>query len=321
MVARFRLFAAVLAIPIIVILALAGMIAFGTAEAPPPMASVYETVRRIDMGDLPPLQRYTARDGASLAYREWPGAGERVAILIHGSTGSSRVMNPLAKALAAAGATVYAPDMRGHGESGRRGDIDYLGQLDDDLADLVTALKPRHPVTLIGFSAGGGFALRMAGGRYGGLFARYILLAPYLGYNAPSSRPDGGGWASPYVPRIIALAILDRIGVDRFQELPVVAFARRPNPREPTPTYSFRLALNFAPHLDFRDDLRQVRRPMALLVGGADDQMLPDQYAPLLQPLRPDIPVQVIPGIGHIALTSEPAALAVVRAVFVDDAH
>ena len=322
--ARYRLLAAVLAIPLIAILALAGIIAFGTAEAPPPMASVYETVRRMDMSDLPPLQRYTARDGAPLAYRAWPGGGERVAILIHGSTGSSRGMNPLAKALRAAGATVYAPDMRGHGESGRRGDIDYLGQLDDDLADFIAALKPQHPAaryTLIGFSAGGGFTLRIAGGRYGDLFDRYILLAPYLGYNAPSSRHAGGGWAMPYMPRIIALAILNRVGVHSLEGLPIVAFARRPDPKEPVPTYSFRLAFNFAPHLDFRDDFRQVRKPMALLVGSADDQMLAEQYAPLLQSLRSDIPVQVIRGIGHIDLTADPAALEAIRTVFVADAR
>ena len=172
---RYQLLAAALLIPVIAILALAGIIAFGTAPPPPPMATVYDTVRRMDMSDLPSPQRYTARDGTALAYRIWPGGGARVAILIHGSTASSRSMNPLAKALAAAGATVYAPDMRGHGESGRRGDIDYLGQLDDDLADFVSTIKPQHPgatFTLIGFSAGGGFTLRIAGGGYGALFDR-----------------------------------------------------------------------------------------------------------------------------------------------------
>ena len=310
------------AIPLIAILALAGMIAFGTAAAPPPMASVYDNVRRIDMSELPPLQRYAARDGASLAYRAWPGGGERIAVLIHGSTSNSSDMNPLAKALAAAGATVYAPDMRGHGQSGRRGDIDYIGQLDDDLADFIAVLKPKHPgarVTLIGFSSGGGFTLRVAGGRYGELFDRYILLAPYLGYDAPSSRHGGGGWTAPYVPRIIGLAILNRLGIHRFEGLPVIAFARRPNPSEPVPTYSFRLNFSFAAHRDFRDDFRQVHKPMALLAGGDDDEMIADAYAPLLRSLRDDIPVQVVPGIGHIGVTTEPAALAVIRTVFTAD--
>ncbi|HET7594193.1 MAG TPA: alpha/beta hydrolase [Stellaceae bacterium] len=320
---RKHVLIALIAVPVTAILALAGVIVFGTAAPPPPMASVYDNVRRMDMSGLPPLNRYTARDGASLAYRTWPGGdGERVALLIHGSTASSRAMNPLAKALSSAGATVYAPDMRGHGESGRLGDIDYMSQLDDDLADLMAVLKQQHPgarFTLIGFSSGGGFTLRIAGGRYGDLFDNYLLLAPYLGYDAPSSRHGGGGWAAPYVPRIIGLAILNSIGIHSFEGLPTVAFARRPDPNEPVPTYSFRMMLSFAAHRDFRDDFRHVRKPMVLLVGSDDDEMLADAYAPLLRPLRPDIPVQVIPGIGHIGLTSEPAALATIRAVFTDD--
>lgn len=317
---RKHIVVALLAIPVLAIIALAGVITFGTAAAPPPTATVYDNMRWMDVTDLPPLQRYTARDGAALAYRAYPGGKDRVAVLIHGSTGSSRGMNPLAKTLNAAGATVYTLDMRGHGDSGRRGDIDYLGQLDDDVADFAAVIKPQHPgatVTLIGFSAGGGFALRMAGGPYGTLFDRYVLLAPYLGYKAPTSRPGGGGWAHPYMPRIIGLAILYRLGIHSFEGLPIVAFARRPDPKEPVPTYSFRLSLNFAPHLDYAEDFRRARKPMVLLVGSDDDQMLADQYAPLLQTIRPDIPVQVVPGIGHIDLTMKPAALEAMRAAFV----
>lgn len=324
---RKRMLVLFIAVPIVAILGLAGlaailgfagMIAFGTAAPPPPLASVYEGVRRIDMSGLPPLQRYTARDGASLAYRTWPGGSERVAVLIHGSTSNSSRMNPLAKALAADSITVYAPDMRGHGESGRVGDIDYIGQLDDDLADFMAVIRAKHPgasFTLIGFSSGGGFTLRMAAGRYGELFDRYILLAPYIGYDAPSSRPGGGGWAAPYMPRIIGLVVLNRIGIHSLDGLPVVAFAK-----DPVPTYSYRLMLSFAAHRDFRDDFRQVRKPMALLVGSDDDEMIADAYAPMLRSLRPDIAVQVIPGIGHIGITSDAPALAAIRAVFAGDA-
>ena len=298
------------------VLALGGMLAFGTASAPPPLASVYDNIRRIDHSELPPLQRYTARDGAALAYRAWPGGSDRVVVLVHGSTGMSANMNGLAKALVADGATVYAPDMRGHGESGRRGDIDYLGQLDDDMADFMATLRQRHSgarFSLIGFSAGGGFTLRMAGGSYGDLFDGYILLAPYLGVRAPSSRPGGGGWAAPYIGRIIALLLLDGIDVHWFDGLPVVAFAKRPDPAQPVPTYSFRLARNFAPDLDFLGDFRRARKPVTLLVGSDDDEMIAAAYAPMLAAVRPDFPVEVVPGIGHIGMTLEPVALAAIR--------
>jgi len=308
-----------LLIPSAAALTLGGMIVFGTAEAPPPLASVYDNVRRIDQSGLPPLERYTARDGMALAYRAYPGGGDRVAVLVHGSTGMSDGMNALAKALNRDGATVYALDMRGHGASGRRGDIDYLGQLDDDLADFMAQVRPRHPdarFALIGFSAGGGYTLRIAGGRYGDLFDGYLLLAPYLGYRSPTSRPDSGGWAAPYVPRAIALSILDRLGIRWFEGLPIVAFARRPDPSQPVPTYSFRLALNFAPHLDYLADFRNAKKPVAVLVGAADDEMVVDGYAPLLRSVRPDVAVEVIPGVGHMGMKIDPPALTAVRAAF-----
>jgi Serine aminopeptidase, S33 len=67
-------------------------------------------------------------------------------VLIHGTATESSVMNALAKTLNAAGTTVYAPDLRGHGASGNRGDIDYIGQLDDDLVDLIaTKLEVSRP--------------------------------------------------------------------------------------------------------------------------------------------------------------------------------
>ena len=301
------------------VLALGGMLAFGTAAAPPPLASVYDNVRRIDHSGLPPLERYATRDGSTLAYRAWPGGSERVAVLIHGSTGLSANMNPLAKALVADGATVYAPDMRGHGESGRRGDIDYIGQMDDDMADFMALIKPRHPgarFTLIGFSSGGGFTLRRAGGSNGDLFDSYILLSPFLGPRAPSSRPDSGHWAVAYQGRIVALLLLDRVGIRWFDGLPAVAFARRPDPREPIPIWSFRLAANFGSGFDAIGACQRARKPMALLVGGDDDEMVADAYAPMLNPVRPDIPVEVVPGIGHMGMTIEPAALAAIRAMF-----
>jgi non-heme chloroperoxidase len=314
---RKALVVTALVVPSVAALALTGMIALGTAEAPPPLASVYDNVRRIDQTGLPPLERYAARDGEALAYRAYPGGGERVAVLVHGSTGMSNGMNAVAKALNADGATVYALDMRGHGASGRRGDVDYLGQLDDDLADFMAQIRPHHPAArfvLIGFSAGGGYALRIAGGRYGDLFDGYLLLAPYLGYRSPTSRSDGGGWAAPYVPRIIALSILERLGIHWFEGLPIVAFARRPDPTQPVPTYSFRLALNFAPHVDLAGDFRAARKPLAVLVGADDDEMVADAYAPLLQGLRPDAPVEVIAGVGHMGMTIDPPALAAIRA-------
>ena len=68
---------------------------------------------------------------------ERPATGAR-AIVVHGSSGSSGgTIHALSRALAARGVETYAVDIRGHGASGTRGDIGYVGQLEDDLADFV----------------------------------------------------------------------------------------------------------------------------------------------------------------------------------------
>ena len=120
------------------------------------------------------------------------------------------------------GTASYALDIRGHGASGRRGDIDYIGPLDDDLADFVAHVRRVHPHaiwTLAGFSAGGAWALRIAGGPYGNLFDRYIAIAPALIFPKGVARPGNGRWATVSVPRIGGLIVLNYIGIHGFDGL------------------------------------------------------------------------------------------------------
>ena len=139
---------------VLFVAALAAAIVFSTVNPPLPAAA-----RQLDRTDLPPLSAYVARDGAVLAYRAYLGDDRQVVVVVHGTSTESSVMNAVAKTLRATGATVYALDMRGHGSSGRRGDIDYIGQIDDDLADFVGHLglaQEGESRTLAGFSAGAG---------------------------------------------------------------------------------------------------------------------------------------------------------------------
>src|SRR5580698_190683 len=117
-------------------------------KKPPPLASIHQGARRIDETGAPDLSRFQARDGTWLAYRLYPaadGGKDRVAIVIHGSSASSNEMNAAAKALAAAGVVAVAVDARGHGASAGRGDISYIGQMEDDLADLLDHLRADYP--------------------------------------------------------------------------------------------------------------------------------------------------------------------------------
>ena len=141
-------------------------IAFGGPGEPPPMASINNPFKNVDFSDLPKVSYFPARDGAKLAFRAYPAAGGEVkgcVVLVHGSSASSSSMHLMAKGFAAAGYGAYALDVRGHGESGTKGHIVYIGQLEDDTEDFVDSIKPARPSTFLGFSAGGGFVLRFAG--------------------------------------------------------------------------------------------------------------------------------------------------------------
>jgi pimeloyl-ACP methyl ester carboxylesterase len=300
---------------------LGGVLTFDAPVKPPPLASIADPFANVDFRDLPPVQTYRARDGTQLGYRAYDGGGEQVVVLIHGSSDDGSGMHPLAKALRQAGASVYVPVLRGHRGSGRSGDIDYIGQLEDDLADFVAVLRPVHPAasySLIGFSSGGGFVLRVIAGPDQKMFDRFIMISPALPKGAPTIRPGTGGWVSLAMPRIIALAMLNRVGVDWFNGLPIVALATSPSAPNLTSIYSFRLAVDFGAPRDYLTALRRSIKPTALLVGGADEFMYPERYAPLLQPVRPDLAIAVVPGIGHVGMTVAPAGIGAVRKSFMD---
>jgi len=288
-------------------------IALGGPRPVAPMASINDPYSRVDFSDLPPLRHYQAADGASLAYRLYSpadGPGRGSVILVHGSSGSSSSMHPMAKAFARAGYAAYALDVRGHGGSGDKGRIAYVGQLEDDMAAFVKAVSPAQPSSLVGFSSGGGFTLRVAGGPGQDLFQSYLLLSPYLSTDAPTSRPASGGWVSVGIPRIVGISLMNRAGVHVFDGLPVINFALNEKARAIlTPAYSYALAVNFGPHRDYVADIKGVRRPCALIAGDADEAFYADKFEPLLRAQGRDWPVTLLPGVGHIPLTLDPAAL------------
>jgi alpha-beta hydrolase superfamily lysophospholipase len=314
----FRVIFWALAATGIVALLLAGLIAWPLRQ-PPELASISQTARAVDRRTMPGLERFQARDGTWLAYRHYPPRMPgltRIAILVHGSSGSSPSVHALADALAGRGVETYTIDIRGHGGSGARGDIGYVGQLEDDMADLVAVVRkavPTAPLTLIGHSAGGGFALRVAASTIQGLFARTVLLAPYLGYDAPTNRPNSGGWASPDIPRILALQALRAIGIDCCDGLPVLAFAVPPNSAKIlVPAYSERLRSNFANHRDYRADLAAATKPLEIIAGADDELMLSDKYAEAVRGIAPPVKVKLIDGVNHMGIVSNSAAVSII---------
>ena len=300
----------VLIVLVLIVAAIALALALGGPGDPPPMPSIGNPFRSADFSGLPPVSRFAARDGTKLAYRAYApeGAAQGSVVLIHGSSAAGITMHVLAKALAAAGFAAYAPDVRGHGGSGTKGQIAYIGQLDDDLEDLVREVKPEPPAVLAGFSSGGGFALRFAGGARQKLFSGYLLLSPFISQDAPTNLPDSGGWVKVGVPRIVAIALLDAIGVRAFNGLPVMKFALAEESKSLlTPQYSYSLAQNFRPERDFKANIRAVGQPVCLVAGRDDEVFSTGRFAEVFKAAGKEIPITLVPGVGHVALTLAPA--------------
>jgi pimeloyl-ACP methyl ester carboxylesterase len=299
-----------------VALILAAMIAT-PLERPPELRSVSDSAKGIDWSTLPPLERFQARDGTWIGFRHYAPNGSatgRGAIFIHGSSGSSGTVNhALTHAIAAHGVETWALDIRGHGGSGTRGDIGYVGQLEDDLVDFVAEVRktaPDLPLTLIGHSAGAGFSLRVAATPImQDMFVRTVLLAPYLGYDAPTNRPNSGGWANADIPRFLGLAALRKLGIDCCAQLPVLALAVRPNMEKIlVSTYSDRLMRNYATR-GYRLDLPGVTHPMTVFGGAEDEMMISDKYAETVQAIKPSVDVKLLDGINHMGIVTNPKAV------------
>jgi pimeloyl-ACP methyl ester carboxylesterase len=106
--------------------------------------------------------------------------------------------------------------------------------------------------------------------------------------------------------------MLNRLGVQWFNELPIVAFATSPKASNLTSVYSFRLAVDFGAPRDYLQAVARSTKAAALLVGGSDELFFSDRFAPLFRAVRPDLPITIVPGIGHIGMTVAPEGIAAV---------
>lgn len=314
---------------VIILLLLLGVLAAAIALGGPgpiaPLASINAPFAKADFSGIPPARTFAARDGTRLAWLHYPAANTaqastsapRRVVLVHGSSARAQSMHVLARALAAQGLDVAALDMRGHGDSGQRGHASYIGQLDDDIEDFMRAVPHAGPSTLVGFSSGGGFALRFAGGSRQDLFDRYVLLAPFLHHSAPTNRPSDGGWVSVGLPRIVGLTFLNLAGVSTFNRLPVLRFGLNDMARPLlTASYDFTLMASFRPRNNYQADMRNAKRPLQVVAGRDDELFDATKYAAVFEAAGRPVPVTLLDGINHIGLTLDNnAVLAVARAL------
>jgi non-heme chloroperoxidase len=264
----------------------------------------------------PPLQRYRARDGEQLAYRFYDSASPRILIFIHGSSYHGGGYNVLAQALSTAGAAkVVLPNLRGHYMSGRRrGDVDYIGQYEDDLHDLIEFLRGQGldgPITLGGHSSGGGLAIRFAGGAHASDVSSYLIMTPIIPRSPVVRGGTAGGWAVVNLKRVFGLVALNLIGIHGYNALPIVTFNKPVQFWDGTETlsYSFRLNASYHPRPNYDADIRALPPQTLVLIGGDDEANDPEALRTLIGTDAPAAQMKILPGISHFGIFSDPAPL------------
>lgn len=147
--------------------------------------------------------RAVRANGLRLAYHEWGEPGAAPVVLLHGLGGSGGDWEGVAAELAADGHRVYAPDLRGHGNSDWPGDYS-VELMRDDVEAFVGALGLGSPA-VIGHSMGAAVAYLLAATRPGRV-SRLVLEEPPPPdpVDQPREVPTGPGEDEPYDWRMVA---------------------------------------------------------------------------------------------------------------------
>jgi len=269
----------------------------------------FASLHPVPDNDLPPLRRYPAKDGEQLAYRFYASSANLILIFVHGSSYHGRSYHALASAVCQAGAaSVILPNLRGHHQSGRhRGDVEYIGQLEDDIADLIAELRKQGhggPVVLGGHSSGGGFAIRFAGGTHAHLVSRFLLLSPVIPTSRTLREGSGGGWAQLHMRRLIGLLILNALGIRGLNALPVIDFNKPIQFWDGTETlsYSYRLNTSYHPRNRYISDLRKLAGKAMILVGENDEAVDALHLKKLFARESPASAIKILPDTNHFGI-------------------
>jgi alpha-beta hydrolase superfamily lysophospholipase len=303
---------------ILLVLGIAGILAaiVAIAQPFPPMPSEkdvfgFSVEREESPAVLPVLQQFRARDGDTLSYRYYDSTSERILIFIHGSSYHGAGYHDLANTVSAAGAAkVVLVNLRGHYLSGRRrGDIEYIGQYEDDIVDLIRELRKQgHKGSIIlgGHSSGAGFVLRFGGGAAPKqeTITGYIALAPIIPRTASVRGGNAGGWNVIHMPRIIGLVALNIIGVHGFDGLPIIAFNKPSSAWNGTETlaYSWRLNVSYHPRNDYASDIKAMPANTLVLVGDKDEAIDGTALLDLLKTAGYQGRAEILPQTNHFGI-------------------
>lgn len=281
------------------------------------------------------VKTVTLKNGETLAYRE-AGGGEKKVLLVHGNMSSSVHWQTTMEALEDE-YHVFAPDMRGFGESTYRSRFDSLRELAQDLEEFCDLLDIKT-FAAAGWSTGGGVVLEMAADMPNRIHKAILLdSVPPTGY--PIFKKDENG--QPILTEL--LKTKEEIEADPVQVAPVL-YAYANNGRDimrgiwnaviynmaqpPEEDYEEYLTamlkqrnlvdIDYALlHFNMTDAptgsapgsgrLKNVACPVAVF-HGAKDMVVPLAWGQATQALLPGSEMVVFQNAGHSVITDDPKA-------------
>ena len=129
-------------------------------------------------------------DGTRLYYKDW-GAGDPV-VLLHGWPLTGDTFDDAAVALAEAGKRCIVPDRRGFGRSDQPWDGYDYDTFADDVAAILDDAGISEPVSMVGFSMGGGEVARFLTRQGAGRVSKAVLISAVVPYMAKTDdNPNG----------------------------------------------------------------------------------------------------------------------------------
>lgn len=217
-------------------------------------------------------------------------------ILLHGAGGTSLMWAPNIAALSRDYRAAAVDQTGEFGRSVSARPVQSLGNLMAWLDELIGALEPRRPVTLIGMSYGGALAAQYALHSPARL-DKVVLLAP----GATVLRPPATFWL-----RLLALAVLRKRGLPWFFRWIFADMARK----DPLWIHSIagQLALNLehvqrhsVPIPPVLTDAQwgQLQVPALFLVGENEVIYSAQQAVRRLRGVAPSVATEIIPAAGH----------------------
>ncbi len=273
-----------------------------------------------------PRDASLAAGGLTFHYITWGPESAPPVVLLHGVTGHARSWDALARDLSA-DFRVIALDQRGHGDSDRAPDGDYrVATMAGDLTGFVDALGLER-FALVGHSMGGRVGIAYADGHAARIERICIVdIGPEI--HAPGmerirqmmagapERIESEEQAVEFVlranPRMVEAGLRDRVR-HGLKRLPDGGFewkydkALRDMMRQGGRRDS----------IDLWEPLRRIAAP-ALLVRGAESDILSADVAKRMIDALPDGRLVEIPGAGHTVPADQPEAFACAVRAFLD---